>query len=293
MTVLPPENIFSSSFTVCFLYRSLSCKENVISTHVQRKKGVSLLFNLLGKAEYNKQNFQARKGFLPELTFIAGSKNSNQFILNYHPNQKIQLIEIQLFPDILFYTENPDKSLYSTFGLIQNDLAESRVYPISMPIRIALQQLLDFYEHSSLEALFYTGKILEIWASVYERLSRKASDAKFAANIERAKEILESDYTNPPTMEELARLVGMSLPHFKRIFKQTTGITAYRFLRQKRMEFALALLADLSKNISEIADVTGYKSKSHFSKIFLEHYGVPPSFFRKNICNEVPDLKRS
>ena len=59
------------------------------------------------------------------------------------------------------------------------------------------------------------------------------------------------------------------------------GKSPNSFLKEYRLNKALALLDRQVSNISEIAYETGFSSPTYFSKCFYEAYGVLPSKYIK------------
>jgi AraC-like DNA-binding protein len=82
--------------------------------------------------------------------------------------------------------------------------------------------------------------------------------------------------------EKQAVKAGVSYPHFRRIFKNITGLPPTQFVLQRRLEKAAALLRTGKKNISEIANDCGFYDIYHFAKTFKKYYSIPPAKYRKN-----------
>jgi transcriptional regulator GlxA family with amidase domain len=78
----------------------------------------------------------------------------------------------------------------------------------------------------------------------------------------------------------LAGVVGVSIHHFARGFKHSTGITPHHYLTQKRVERAQHLLADTELSLSEIAYAVGFSDQSHLARHFRQMLGVTPGQFR-------------
>jgi AraC family transcriptional regulator len=86
----------------------------------------------------------------------------------------------------------------------------------------------------------------------------------------------------------------MSLYHFARLFKRTTGVSPHRFLVQRRIEQARALLAAQTLPIAEIARSVGFRTPSHFATIFRRISGITPSVDRNGKRAESPKpIRRS
>jgi len=95
----------------------------------------------------------------------------------------------------------------------------------------------------------------------------------------RAREILSGRLADPPSLEELGRLVGCSPFYLSRQFSEVTGLTIQQFLRQARLERAADLLRTGKHNVTEAALEVGYNSLSHFTVAFREAYGCCPGLY--------------
>ncbi|KAA8996656.1 helix-turn-helix domain-containing protein [Affinibrenneria salicis] len=94
-----------------------------------------------------------------------------------------------------------------------------------------------------------------------------------------ARELLLSDLSKPPTIEQLARETGLNQLKIKRGFKQLFGISTYALFQRKRMEHAHSLLQHHS--VTETATMMGYSNLSHFSAAFRKQFGVLPKDARR------------
>lgn len=81
-------------------------------------------------------------------------------------------------------------------------------------------------------------------------------------------------------LEALAQLLKMSQFHFSRLFKQSIGLSPYRYLIQQRIERAKTLLKHTDQSIVEIALNCGFNSHSHLSKQFRQVTGITPKAYR-------------
>ncbi len=78
-------------------------------------------------------------------------------------------------------------------------------------------------------------------------------------------------------LAELSAVVHMSLFHFARLFKQSTGVSPHQFVVRRRIEKATALLATRGLSIRAIARAVGFRASGHFATTFRRITGVTPS----------------
>jgi AraC-like DNA-binding protein len=91
---------------------------------------------------------------------------------------------------------------------------------------------------------------------------------------------LDSHYNEPITLEDAARLVGMSKSHFIHFMKQVTGLSFVSYLNQFRVNKAQALLASTGMSIAAISQEVGFCDQSYFGHVFRKLLGVTPRDFR-------------
>lgn len=82
-------------------------------------------------------------------------------------------------------------------------------------------------------------------------------------------------------MDYIASELYLSRAALYNKIKAVMGSTPYELLKNYRLARATSLLQQGEQNISEICILTGFKNRTHFSKIFKERYGVSPSKFIK------------
>ena len=94
--------------------------------------------------------------------------------------------------------------------------------------------------------------------------------------------VLENNYMNPVSLEDLAYLSGRSLSGFKRDFQAQYKMPPSQWIRERRLIRAKELLAATEMSVTDICYSLGFENVSHFSRLFKEHYGHTPSSYRKD-----------
>jgi len=85
--------------------------------------------------------------------------------------------------------------------------------------------------------------------------------------------VSESDFST----EDFAREVGMSRSNLHRKLQALTNQPTHEFLRTLRLKRAAHLLQKSAGTVAEVAYAVGFNNLSHFTKIFREQFGKPPS----------------
>ncbi|NEP44946.1 MAG: helix-turn-helix transcriptional regulator, partial [Okeania sp. SIO2H7] len=179
-------------------------------------------------------------------------------------------------------------------ALIAKDSApifHKNVGGISPAMQQALQQILNCPYQGITKQIYLESKVLELIALQFAQL--KESDRPISTSsclqpgdidrIHHAKNILEENLEDPPSLLELARKVGINDYKLKRGFREVFGTTAFGYLQKVRMERAKNLLAEQMLSVGGVAQNVGYRSQSRFCDAFKRHFGVTPRAYRMSL----------
>lgn len=99
--------------------------------------------------------------------------------------------------------------------------------------------------------------------------------------VEAAVELMESHIADPLDQDQIAGLSGLSTRQLQRQFRQDLGCSVMEEYRRIRLETGRGLVVSTRIPLSEIAQLTGFASPSHFSDAFRRQYGEAPSRLRR------------
>jgi AraC-like DNA-binding protein len=86
------------------------------------------------------------------------------------------------------------------------------------------------------------------------------------------------------TLQDLAVLSSLSVPHFIRLFRNINGITPVQYVINKKINTARRLIVeDSSLNIKQAAMLCGYDDQHYFSRQFTKVTGMNPNDYRRMI----------
>lgn len=113
------------------------------------------------------------------------------------------------------------------------------------------------------------------------RWSLQDASAVLAQQAARLLDEPEAWTSEAPSAEGLARRMGVSDRHLRRIFEEHVGVSPVQYLQTRRLLNAKQLLADTPLPITQVALASGFGSVRRFNAAFLAHYGLSPSALRR------------
>lgn len=98
--------------------------------------------------------------------------------------------------------------------------------------------------------------------------------------LRRAIRHLESHFTTPLKLPELARMAGLCGRGFAKAFKRHQGVTPGHYLTQVRVRQTAELLVRTEESLESIAEKTGFPNRYYLSRVFKRLTGDSPVHFR-------------
>ena len=219
--------------------------------------------------------------------------SEDKSLLLYNPNQKLPVnleLKAQSSAVSAFISLKKLHELFSAsthyIDFLTEDNRDKKYYSenhISASMAVVLSQILNFSLHPSVEKIYLKAKVYELLGLYFNK--PEAADIEHCPflvdednvrKIKMAKEIAIQQMSNPPSLQELADEVGLSLKKLKEGFKEIYGDTVYAYILNQKMEYARKLLERGNKNVNEIGLTLGYSTASHFITAFKKKYGTTP-----------------
>lgn len=101
----------------------------------------------------------------------------------------------------------------------------------------------------------------------------------------RAKDLMDAHMD--VSLAELAQECQLSVAHFVRGFRRSTGLSPHQWLLARRISKAKAMLVDSSHALAHIALECGFSSQSHFSAAFKQCTQVSPGQWRRSFAPRI------
>jgi len=93
-------------------------------------------------------------------------------------------------------------------------------------------------------------------------------------------ELLKTQYMEPLSLKQLAKLAGTNTEYLRKAFKARTGQAIIEYLTTVRLEKTKDYLLDTTLNLDSIAVETGFCDGDRLGKVFKQHTGMTPMAFR-------------
>jgi AraC family transcriptional regulator len=174
-----------------------------------------------------------------------------------------------------------DPWLSGYFKLLDSECAQYDELSKDDPRRPADSLFLDQTEHLLLHHLVRSHS--DAGRATAHSLGERVRVAPLGRVLtRRIEEYIDANMAADMSLSSLSLLARVSPDHFLRAFRAATGKTPHRFVLDRRLERAAALLRAEGAAIAEVARACGFRSAAHFSVKFHARFGVTPSQYRRS-----------
>ena len=177
-------------------------------------------------------------------------------------------------------------SAYLRFGRGETFFIAPKNLSIPIALSVALNDLEVSQMMGNASPMYLEAKVTECLSLfMRETEGKEPVNAKIVGfsdrdKIYQARDIICSEYLNPPSLHDLALRVGTIECTLKAGFKEAFRTTVFNYLFDYRMNIAIHYLLDTNKSIGEVAGLVGYEHQAHFCTAFKRKFNVTPSEYR-------------
>ncbi|MCX4850331.1 AraC family transcriptional regulator [Streptomyces sp. NBC_00893] len=153
-------------------------------------------------------------------------------------------------------------------------------------LTMLVQRIVAAYEGPEPVDSLYAESLVQAVAAIVIRHNTQAKhlparDAGMPARrIAELRDYIHVNLSRRLTLDELAKVAGVSTSHFNRIFKAATGETPYQYVLRQRVERARDALLHTDTSIADIALSTGFADQSHLTRSLRRAFGLTPRTLR-------------
>ncbi|BAZ45444.1 AraC family transcriptional regulator [Chondrocystis sp. NIES-4102] len=190
-------------------------------------------------------------------------------------DREVPLLELFLSPDILVEVVGeviaPKIKLQSHWRIKD---------PLIEQMALALKAELEL-ESSEDSKLYADSMAVALGAHLLRRYATRNAIKEYHGGLPNYQlklviEYIQENLAESISLSCLARLIQISPHYFASLFKQSTGLSPYKYIMQCRLTKAKILLRQTNLPIVFIAQEVGFKNQSHFTRVFRQYYGITP-----------------
>jgi AraC family transcriptional regulator len=198
------------------------------------------------------------------------------------------LLEREFLAHAAYEFKHPDRiELIPTFA---------RQDPVIYQIGLALKTELDrdcttscqdfsqerLYQRMYLDtaASFLATHLLKYYSVTGSSTLGRSVNALSHQDLQRLDDYIDNYLNRDLGLAAFANLFNMSQSYFRRLFKQTTGLSPYKYSIDRRLNKAAQMLVNTNLEIAEIADLSGFSSHRNFSRTFHQYFSLSPIQYR-------------
>ena len=154
-----------------------------------------------------------------------------------------------------------------------------------------LSKYKEAYNLSIIQPFGYKTRIRKI---IYDVLAKIIEEHHTAINndnggytIRKSVDFIHRNFDkNDFSLEDIAKISGITDSHFRRVFKKVYGVAPSKYINTLRLNKSKAMLSDTDISIEEISYQCGYNNYSYFVRAFKTSFGLTPSEYRKANKND-------
>ncbi|WP_431211452.1 helix-turn-helix domain-containing protein [Puia sp. P3] len=156
-------------------------------------------------------------------------------------------------------------------------------------IQQVVHQIINNHYSGDLQQLFLLSKSIEMLVLCAESCSlamnKRQEFVRTPGDKEKiiaVRDLINDRLSEPPSLSQIARTVGINEYKLKRGFKEVFNTTVFGYLTEQRLLLAYQYLMDTRKTAAEISFELGYSTPQHFNNVFKKRFGLTPDSIRKN-----------
>lgn len=167
--------------------------------------------------------------------------------------------------------------IYTSNIYIKNIISDHYVNSLFNKISVEMEDEKLYYKSvvkaSSIDLMVH---LCRNYVESRNNLSDDSSNNKIIL-AKKAIDYIKNNFSQDISIDNICSDIGFSKYYFCRVFKEITGKTVVDYINFLRCDYARKLLTTGKYNVSEIAEISGFKNLSYFSKTYKKYMGNLPS----------------
>ncbi|WP_341367662.1 AraC family transcriptional regulator [Yoonia sp. BS5-3] len=181
----------------------------------------------------------------------------------------------------MWFLENTGSSDYAlSFGRARLQMTDTLKDMLNRLVRLMMSDSLDLNVEDLLIDL--TSQCYEAsWVERTRPCNLQAHRSFSDFRVRRSQQLMKNYLCDHNGLDALASEVGLSRPHFFKLFKRQTGVTPNVYFNTLRSERAIDDLLSTNKSVTDIAHDLGFASQASFTRFFSLNVGISPTDYRR------------
>ncbi|QCX01964.1 helix-turn-helix transcriptional regulator [Aggregatimonas sangjinii] len=260
---------------------------------------IEFVFISKGSFKYNADDTEEIIDLEQYQNIILAPKRYSKKTFMFPPDRQIKVNFIRILRKEYLKKKNNNVTflnelLLSVFNDENANLPYKHKGSFSLKIADEVKALNAVYDSGIMRTLSLEGRLYLILAmqlmehhnfenkvTLPESLSK--SDIK---KIHELSQYIVDNIANPLSVVILAEQSGLSPKKLQLGFRVLYSKSVNEYIRQLKLEISRDYLKNTELSVSEIVYAIGIKSRSYFSKIFSEAYGILPTEYRKHLLKK-------
>lgn len=228
----------------------------------------------------NEKGFHYTKGLA--LSFYADTKV--EFAHTVSPEKPLQCIVIATSLRSLDKLPNQEGEIFAN---LLNELVNPSDHYVEGPrffmtpeMEIIINAVFNMKYQGKTKMMFFRSQMTALISHFFGELANLQTEKINTSEREKlykAKDILLENIDNPPSLNELSKLIGLNSFSLKKNFKELFGVPVFKYLQNERLSTAHDFIKSHEATVQEAAWHVGYDSLSSFSNAFEKKFGYRPS----------------
>lgn len=259
-----------------------------LEIHHPEIKPIRFLYCLEGSLVSHFKNPEEKVSLRDHQHLIAAPLSGESHTLIFEKDTDIAICYLEIdrlrFQNYLSFNLNEvEPVFYKIFSDVEAKNRISKVGKFSLRTSDIIKEIKNCDITGFPRVNFIGAKALEILSYMLSRFRHSEKDfynknlrEKDLNAIEKAVQHINENIASAGTVYDLAQMAGVNTNKLQEGFQAVYGKTVNEYIRDIRLTKALNMLSSGNKNVSEVVYELGLSSRSYFSKIFKNKYGVSP-----------------
>ena len=271
--------------------------------YLEFKKGVvqplKILFNIENSFTHKFSDTKENHEIKRLENIIASGNHQHDHIFKVPANESVTMFSLEINRKLFekkieSFLENMNDDLVELFRDLNGINSFFYKSQYSLDIAKFIQEFTSCELTGFMKSVYLEGKAYEILTSQLQQylddlnepskriILRQATIEK----IEKAAFIIEEELETIDNISTIANRVGLNQNTLQNGFQQLYSTSVKEYIMNIRIEKAKEFMEKSDLNISEITYKIGISSRSYFSKVFKERFGMTPKQYMNKVRNK-------